>query len=142
MPAPVADAICSAEEVVLYSLEPGPLTEAAVDSALPAGQFHGHQILGQVSITGTADRKRLFAALRQGVEDHDGSVAACFIPHHGVRLRFGSRTVDLVVCFQCAQVKMFVEGKPTDSFLVSTSPRPVFNDLLDRAKVPVSAKGR
>lgn len=138
LPAGVSRAMADADEVTLYSLEPAGLGAEADPAA--AGSFHGHKVLGSVTVSG-ADRRKLVAALRRGVDDHDGSVAACFIPHHGVRLRTGERTTDLVVCFQCAQVKVY-QGREVTSFLVSRSPRPAFNDLLDRAKVPVADAGR
>ena len=68
--------------------------------------------------------------------------AACFIPHHGIRLESGGKTVDLVICFKCAQVKSYVDITPTDGMLISTSPRPTFNRILEAAGVPLSAQAR
>lgn len=137
MPANVSRSMTGADEVTLFSLQPEPVADA---TDLSAGRFHGHKVLGSVRVSG-ADRVRLLTALRTGVADHDGSVAACFIPHHGIRLKAGEKTTDLVVCFQCYQVKVY-EGGGESSFRVSRSPRDTFNEILDKAKVPVADAGR
>lgn len=137
MPADVSWSMSSADEVMLFSLQPNPVGDA---TDLSADRFHGHKVLGSVRVSG-ADRVRLLTALRTGVADHDGSGAMCFIPHHGIRLKSGERTTDLVICFQCYQVKVYEDGGES-SFRVSRSPRDTFNEILDKAKVPVADAGR
>lgn len=140
LPAPVAAAFDKPDEVVLYSLEPA--AAKAAGSTTPPDPtketFHGHAVLGKTMIADTTVRRKLFTAFRRGVSDHDGSIAACFIPHHGLSIRSGTRTVDLVICFKCAQVQVFDNGKPTDTVLISTSPRETFNEVLRGAGVPLS----
>src|SRR5262249_50651629 len=93
-----------AETFELYSLDPDRKGKAA---PVKDG-FHGWKVLGKTEVKGKADRKRLNDALRLGVEDNFGMVAACFIPRHGIRLKGGGRTVDLVICFQCFSAQVFV----------------------------------
>src|SRR6185437_15741022 len=64
----------SARTVTLYSLEPRSTSGIAKPEAKT---FHGHTILGETAIDDAATKKKLFAAFRKGVADHDGSVAAC-----------------------------------------------------------------
>lgn len=133
-PKPVAEALAAPDELVLYSLEPGKFGDK--DGA--PNTFHGHTILGRTEVTDAKTQKRLVDALKRGVSDHDGSVAACFIPHHGLRVRKGDQVIDLVVCFKCAQVNVYENGTRGEGVLISTSPRATFNEVLKQAKVPLS----
>jgi hypothetical protein len=54
----------------------------------------------------------------------------------------GKRTVDLVVCFMCAQVQVYVDGKQEETILISTTPRATFNDVLTKAGVPLAEKAK
>ena len=121
--------------IKLYSLEPGVYGDADVPDAKT---FHGHKILGETRIEDTTTRKRIYSAFRRGVNDHDGSVAACFTPHHGLQLQTGKSFLDMVICFKCAQVKVWKNGRPEEPILISTSPRATFNEILRAAKVPLS----
>ncbi|MFO0800635.1 MAG: hypothetical protein U0804_24490 [Gemmataceae bacterium] len=142
VPAPVEGAFEKADEVTLYSLDPdsayGRVPEGA---AKDAEVFHKSVVLGKTAVTSAAVRTSLFDAFRAGVNDHDGSVAACFIPRHGLRVRTGDKTVDLVICFECAQVAVYENGKAVgQNVLISRSPRGAFNKALKDAGVPL-AKG-
>ena len=141
LPQPVTAAFDHPDEVVLYSLDPGGKGQKS-DPDPTRESFHGHIVMGKTVVADPDTRKTLFAAFRRGVNDHDGSVAMCFNPHHGLRVKSGTRTVDLVICFQCSQVHVFDDGKPGESFLISTSPCETFNDILEAAKVPLSSGAR
>jgi hypothetical protein len=142
MPRPVAEALDAPEKFILYSLEPAPVGVSNAATQAPTETFHGQTVLGKTEVRDAVTRRKLVAAFNRGVSDHDGSVAACFMPHHGVRIQKGKHTIDLVICFMCAQVYTYVDGEQTDTILISTSPRAVFNDVLDRAHIPVSKAGR
>jgi hypothetical protein len=146
IPRPVADAFDDSDRAIvysftLYSLEPAPAAMTGPPNPL-APTFHGQTILGETKVTDSLIRRKLVAAFYRGVSDHDGSVAACFIPHHGIRVQKGKDTIDLVICFMCAQVKVYVNNKETETLLISTSPRGLFNEVLERARVPLSDKAK
>lgn len=134
LPQPVADTLDAPDEFILYSLEPAGIGRNKDNDKT----FHGHTILGQTEVKDAATQKKLVAAFRRGVRDHDGSVAGCFIPHHGISVRKAKRCIDLVVCFKCAQVKVYENGKEGELILISTSPRNTFNEVLKQARVPLS----
>ncbi len=136
-PRPVAVVLDDPDSFILYSLEPDPLGGTG-EGKPAADSFHGHTILGQTEVKDMLTRRKLGTAFKRGVADHDGSVAACFIPHHGIRARKGDQTVDLVICFKCAQVQVHINGQPAESILISTSPRDTFNDVLRRSRVKLS----
>jgi hypothetical protein len=98
--------------------------------------FHGYKVLGSVKLEKKADREKLLKAFYKGIDDSDGSVAACFIPRHGLRAKVDGKTVEIVICFQCLSMKVYVDGKP-GSALTTGSPAATFNDILKEKKVPL-----
>jgi hypothetical protein len=127
-----------AEAYELYSLDP----ERKSDPARPKGNFHGWDVLGKTEVRAEADRRRLADALRLGAEDNFGMAGACFIPRHGLRLRGGGKSVDLVICFQCFQVQVFEDGRRKEGFLTTGGPQQAFDAMLQAAGVelPTPAK--
>jgi hypothetical protein len=115
----------------LLSLDPDPEKKTRKDG------FHGWKVLGQTLIKDAKVRKDLVAAFKKGVEENDGIVADCFIPRHGIRIKHEGKTVDLVICFQCLKVYLYVDGKREKGFLVTRSPQPLFNQVLKSAGVPL-----
>jgi hypothetical protein len=128
-----------AERFELYSLDP---ENEFGKGAREKDGFHGWKVLGMTEVKGEADRKRLVDALRLGAEDNFGMVAACFIPRHGIRLKGGGKTVDLVICFQCLSVQVFEDAKRKEGFLTTGEPQEVFDAVLKAAgvKLPKPAK--
>jgi hypothetical protein len=116
----------------LFSLEPS--------EDMSEQGFHGWKVLGKTDVLNMAQRKPLVAAFRNGVEEHDGSVALCFWPRHAIRLRNGERTMEFVICFECLQVEVFRNGEPAEGFLISESPQQTFDACLKAAGVPLAPK--
>lgn len=131
LPNAIGDVLASADRFKLLSLEPaaGPTKET--------GHFWGWRVLGSVVIT-AADRDALVSALEHGIAENGGWVAACFTPRHGIKATRGRSSADLVVCFECAQVYLYPDGKWSGSVLVSSTPQPVFDRVLSAAGVQLA----
>jgi hypothetical protein len=143
IPEPVERLFDKAETFELYSLDPDePRTDKDGKPAAVKDGFHGWKVLGKTEVKGAAERKRLADALRLGAEDNFGMAAACFIPRHGIRLTGDGKTVDLVICFQCLQVEVFVNGDSKKGFLTTDEPQKAFDAVLKAAgvKLPKPAK--
>jgi hypothetical protein len=134
LPEAIRDVLVSADRLELLSLNPegGPTREA--------GHFWGWRVLGAAVIESPATRREVLAALESGIAENTGWVAACFDPSHGVRASRGAASVDLVVCFECAQVYIYPDGRRSGSVLISGSPEPVFDRVLSAAGVPLAPK--
>lgn len=134
IPTVVERLLDKAETFEVYSLDPG--------QKMDKEGFHGWKVLGKTEIKDEAKRKRLGDALRVAAEDNFGMVAACFIPRHGIRLKGGGKTVDLVICFQCLSVQVFVDDKQEKGFLTTGEPQAAFDTILKAAgiKLPKPAK--
>ena len=101
----------------------------------PADGFHGYKVLGKTTVKGDV-QKELVAALLKGMEG-DIKPAKCFDPRHGIRATHEGKTVELVICFQCAQFNVYVgadgEGK---HLLIGKGPEPALDKVLKDAGIP------
>ena len=100
-------------------------------------QFHSYPVLGSTVIDSAEERQRLMAALLGGIESYQGPPADCFNPRHGMRLIYPDHQVDYVICFECYQVRVF-DGPDQYTELTGDAPRIMFNDILNRSKVPLA----
>ena len=119
----------------LLSLDPNGLGK---DQMSPDA-FHGFRVLGRTTVTDKETRQALNDALQLGAKENQGAVAACFNPRHGLHVISRGQVVDLVICFECAQVQAYNGGGERNNFLVAASPQPVFDEVLTAAKVPLAA---
>ncbi|GEM_PF-5110592 len=53
-----------------------------------------------------AIQQELAEALAESVRNSDGTVSACFMPHHGIRFPFEEGPVDLLICFSCSSMRV------------------------------------
>jgi hypothetical protein len=103
------------------------------------GYFKGWRVLGS-SVLDDPTARDVLAALERGIAENESWVAACFDPRHGIRARRGADEVDLVICFECAQVYLYSAGQWMGSVPVTGSPEPAFDRVLSEAGVPLAPK--
>jgi hypothetical protein len=77
--------------------------------------------------------------------ENNNSEGLCFTPRHGIHATRAGATVDLVVCFECLQIYLYVNGSEIRNggevrFLTSKSPEAVFDKVLADANVPLARK--
>ena len=100
-------------------------------------KFHDIPVLGKVEIKDAAKRKEIIDALNVSKAEGRG-VAKCFYPRHGVRLVEGGREVDHLICFECSYLQIYLNGVlKSNEVPISRHAQPVFNKVLDEAKVPI-----
>lgn len=116
----------------LLSLSPDPDTGSAADE-----DFHGWKVLGSTTIRDADTRAELIARFKSGVDENDGTVAECFNPRHGIRVVHDQQVHEFVICFECYQVKWFIDGEEREGFLISPSPQPTFDEVLREADIPL-----
>jgi hypothetical protein len=103
-------------------------------------KFHGYDFLGKTEIEDVLERKALIDALYQSIAESTGP-ALCFGPRHAVRAVKGDEIVDLVICFECQQIRILTENpKHVGEHNVSTTDKPAaaFNAALSRRKVQLA----
>ena len=97
--------------------------------------FHGFKVLGQTELRGQ-DKRQLLAHFYDAVAQRNKFRAACFAPHHGLRVQRNGKTVDLVICFTCGQFETHGLGPKTNA-IIAKEGRAYFDAVLRQAKVPV-----
>ena len=120
----------------IYSLDPG--REIGPDFSISPA-FHGWKILGQTQVNATKT-PALLAALRKGIQESDGRVAACFNPRLGIQATRNGHTMDFVVCFQCLSMEVFYDSQRNNGYTITESPAKIFDDVLRDAAIPLAPK--
>jgi hypothetical protein len=128
-----------AETFELYSLDPTVDPRSPGKARESSEKFHEWMVLGKTEVKEPADRKKLVDALRLAAEDNAGTAIGHFIPRHGLRLTSGKETVELVICFECLSIQVYVNGNMAKGFLTTGDPQKEFDAILNAAGVKLSA---
>jgi len=115
----------SAPELTVYSIAPEATPREKLDQKKA---FHGHRILRRVDIKGET-KSELLGKLYTAVGENPPP-ARCFVPRHGIHAQSGSRSVDMVICFECSQARIYVDGKEVPGTTLSGAPQKSFEDAL------------
>ena len=94
-------------------------------------------MLGKVEIIDAGKRREIIDALKQGLAQSDGKIAACFWPRHAIRTVEKGRTTDYVICFECYQLAIH-DGTDRRVKPVTREPQAVFNKQLTEAGIPLA----
>lgn len=154
VPAPVKEIWDAAETWTLYSLAPEqkvPAPDAARGKKRTTKKttkkrdveapFHGFVVLGKTSLKKDAEgvgalKDALYAAIEKS-----GKPARCFIPHHGIRAVSGEKTLDLVICFTCSYLDLYVNGERFgERLVIAKDPFPAYDKALEGAQVPLGKR--
>jgi hypothetical protein len=129
LPESVLKVLQNATEFELYSID------FAHEDKGKTG-FHDLKSVGKTTVKDADTRKKLVAEFVKGLEG-EITPARCFNPRHGIRATHDGKTVDLVICFECAQFKLY-EGKDGEpkTLLIGKGPEPAFDKVLKDAGVP------
>ena len=136
-PLPFAQAMKETGSIEIFSL----LADTR-KSQYDRPSMHGWPILGKTTLSKTASRNTIVSAFLQDVSPTgpDTELPRCFSPRHAIRVTYLNKTLDLVICFECRQVKFYQDGQ-SDTFTlfeVGRSPEDLFDSVLREAKVPLS----
>ena len=134
VPTDASKSLRNARTIELFSLDP-----AIRDKTDGSTTFHGWKVLGSTKLSAGNQRDSLLDALETGIAEHDGTVAACFDPRHGIRVTYEGKQHDFVICFHCFQAEWYIDDVKTEGFLLSRSPQPTFDKLLRDASVTLPA---
>jgi hypothetical protein len=132
IPAAAKTILEQADEFELLSLDPRPTRKPT------KGAFHGYKILGSTQVQDASTRRKLVTALEKGIADNGGTMMACFNPRHGIHVTHVKDYADFVICFECAQIQ--ISGTVSGEVLTTGSPQPIFNQVLEDAKIPLEPK--
>lgn len=126
-----AKAVLEAPDTVeLVALHPYPWDEGEPASEEEA--FHGYKVLGRADATDAVDARQAVALVYEAVAEHPDMYAACFNPRHGLRATKGDDVLDLVICFECLQMHVFVPSGERRSAGVADGPEARMTALYER----------
>jgi len=118
-------------ELSLLSLDPGR------GRARPGeDQFHGWRLLGKTSVTDARQQAALVAAVERGIS-HVNARSLCFEPRHGLEARSPAGAVDLVICYHCDVIQVYVDGQKVDELLTRDSGQAFLDGMLGAAHIPL-----
>jgi hypothetical protein len=133
LPAEVDQALASPTAVTLYSTNP----DSRAFHRWFTRWFHGHRILGQVSIVDPAQQRQVTSVVRRTAQTYLFDTKCIFSPRHAVRLSSGPKTYDFLICFECSQMEVYSNDRLITQLSASGSPD-LFNRILHAAHVRVA----
>lgn len=124
------------DKFTLYSLNPYPHEEEpGKTKTLPL--FHNFVVLGQVPVTDARQQQTIRNVLYDGIPIKT-AMGLCFEPRHGFRAVKAKHTVDVVVCFACHQMQVFIDGKGGSYLPFGGKQRQELDRILNRANIPIA----
>lgn len=110
-----------------------------------AGTMHGYRIVGRAAVSDGAEQRRLVEGVLSGVEAKEVESAKCFNPRHGIRAERGGRVVEVVICFGCKRVEVYVDGAVvsvggTTEVRMEDGAKGMFEEAVRRAGLGVAAE--
>ena len=126
------------EKLILYSLD---FREEYMDEGFPQTEdmFRGIPVMGKIEVKDARKRKEIIAAINAGTAESDGDMAKCFYPRHAIRATENGREVEYLICFECMQLQVYLNGFRQPAMVPTTrGPQSVVNRHLKDANVPIS----
>jgi hypothetical protein len=135
LPTELENFLTNADDFTLFSLNPDPDFEHKSTNT-----FQNHVILGQIKIVKMTTRITLITALNDGISAENENVPPgvgvllpdCFNPRHGIRVKNGDETVELLICFECAQIQVHSSKGKSWFFMTTKKPAAIFNFVLKK----------
>jgi hypothetical protein len=125
-----------ADSFDLYSLEPEQTKGQA-----SAEKLHDWPVLGKTTVSDPRQKRALLQRLDAAVAEPGKGGSNCFMPRHAIRVDHYGDVVELLICFECGWVYVYVNGEqqhPHEE--VERAAQPAFDGALRDAGVPLAKK--
>ncbi|VTR93247.1 Uncharacterized protein OS=Pirellula staleyi (strain ATCC 27377 / DSM 6068 / ICPB 4128) GN=Psta_0497 PE=4 SV=1 [Gemmata massiliana] len=127
------------DEVILFSVqfdESGEGPKAGDNRE----QLYKYSVLGRVAITDPERRREIVSAVQRDIRAGAPAQARCFYPRHIVRVVKDGTTIDTVICYECHNFKVHVNGGFHRGLTraIGSESRPLLNQILADAGVPLA----
>lgn len=122
------------EQLTLFSIDGRDLNRR--EKGITDETFQGFPVLGKLEISDPNERKKLIAALKEGIRRGPIAGAKCFWPRHGIRVTEKGKTIEFAICFECRNFSM----DPGPGGLISGEVQPAFDKPLKDAGIPIAPK--
>jgi hypothetical protein len=137
-PEQVKDILSNTDELELISLDP------SKEGQYQVSNLFGWRILGKTKYKRSEDSGKALLSAWEKAISNEGRGAKCFWPRHAIHAEHNNKTVDLLLCFECQWVYVYLDGKRTGwtKFRIDKSIEPQFDKLLKDANVPLAKKAK
>lgn len=106
----------------------------------------GNKVLGKVAVENKDDRSQVMKALRESLGKIPGYVSSCLPEYrHGVAFVSGGHRYDVLLCYQCGQVRVVIDGDEEGSAngqTYSMGSQAALNAILRKARIPLAKAAR
>lgn len=99
-----------------------------------------YPVVASVTLDDKAKRAELLAQVYQGVEQGK-YFAKCFIPHHALRAEHDGHLAEVVICFACVTVEVYLDGKIVAQVETTRQASKAFEALLGPIRDKPGASG-
>ena len=94
--------------------------------------LNGYSVIKACVIEDRATREEILHAFERGIADHRGGVPVdCFRPRHAIRIVLDGVTTDHLICFQCSNWKVWMNGEPAGGGHTSEASKATFDRILE-----------
>ena len=73
------------------------------------------------------ERDELLSLLYGGIVLSDGAMARCFLPRHAIRAMHRGNTLDLLICFECSTLQVWMNDEHLTSAPIHAGVEPAFS---------------
>lgn len=99
--------IAASSRMEVFSLRP----LSADNATRTERRFHGHDVLGSTTLDSREEKAKprisaIASAIEATLAEPEGAKGCIFTPRHGLRIKAGSGTIDLVICLECGDVEV------------------------------------
>ena len=128
--------LADADHVELVALHPYP---HEIEGEQEIERLHGYGVLGRAALNDLAQGNQVLALIEQGIEASNGMVAACFNPRHGLTVTQGDEVWDLVICFECLSMQVYLDGERNGGHLTVERYEPQVTAIFEAAGLTIHA---
>ena len=112
LPPPVRPVLEGSRRLEVLALDPFRISAADVAAGV-VEQVHGYQVLARADVSDPALREEVLALVQGSIAAWAGGDAPCFNPRHGLRAERGGVVVELLLCFECSALQVYLDGRFT-----------------------------
>ncbi len=128
LPEQVKAVLDNASEFELYWLDPSAKANQS-DASL-----YRWKVLGKTLIKDAMPRSHLVEAIESDIE-RGKEYAECFEPRHAIRASYEGKTVDLVICYRCRWMYVYVDEKRVADIVIATKSTSLFDKHYRDAEI-------
>lgn len=130
-------ALRDATDVELISVDPTSTTTLAfveAENGVDVGELLVDEwiIVDRTFIDSSTQRSELFDAIRASITagQQAGDRAECFNPRHALQFNSDGETHVLILCFECLQIRWYIDEEYQRGFATSDAPTELFDSAL------------